>query len=157
MGGLPAMRPIRSGLAPFSQTAHSFRGPNQIGPAFFLFYSTIHDLFRSGGFKAVGGVTEFPVSNTRPSGVPSLGREPEKHRLPPLPRRALATGNSAAPPTTSEHAANLWLARCEVWHRAAVRGRSGWRRRRGGRPFGGSRPTEGSPEDRQAMERTAAR
>ena len=90
--------------------------------------------------------------------MPSLGREPEKHRLAPLPRRALATAHSAAPPTTAEQATGLWLARSEAWHRGAVRGISGWRRGRGGRPgFLGLPTNRGQPGGSPAMERTASR
>src|SRR5210317_2196650 len=53
----------------------------------------------SSGAEAVGGVPEPAVLYTRPCGVPSVGREPEKRRFAPLSRRALATASSAAPPT----------------------------------------------------------
>jgi len=51
-------------------------------------------------------VPELAVLYTRPCGVPSVGREPEKRRFAPLPQRALATASSAAPPTLIRNAHN---------------------------------------------------
>ena len=55
----------------------SVNHPKSVQPPSIL-NPTIHHLSRCGGFKAVGGVPESPVSCTRPSGMPSLGREPGK-------------------------------------------------------------------------------
>src|SRR5210317_187360 len=58
----------------------------------------------SSGAEAVGGAAEHAVLYTRPCGVPSVGREPEKAPFRSLSQRALATASSAAPPTFIQHA-----------------------------------------------------
>ena len=94
-----AKRPQGSGLILSARKGNSLRGLTPIPAASDLFDSTIHYLGLSGGFKNVGEVTEIAVLSLRPSGVPSVGREPEKRRFAPLHRRRLATAISAASPT----------------------------------------------------------
>ena len=59
----------------------SLRGYTAIELAFLQHYSNHPLPILSSGAEAVGGAAELAVLYTRPCGVPSVGREPEKPRF----------------------------------------------------------------------------
>ena len=78
------MRPARSRYTPgVPKTSHFGGTPGSSWP--FSSISPDHPLpILLPGVEAVGGVPEHAVWYTRPCGVPSVGREPEKHRFAPF-------------------------------------------------------------------------
>src|SRR5210317_2339028 len=77
------MRPARSRYTPGVPNSSHFGGTPRSSWPFSSITPTIHYLVLSSRSEAVGGVPEPAVLYTRPCGVPSVGREPEKHRFAP--------------------------------------------------------------------------
>jgi len=78
------MRPARSRCTPGRSENQSLRGYTGIELALFRHLPNHPLPILSSGAQAVGGVPEPAVLYTRPCGVPSVGREPGKHRFAPF-------------------------------------------------------------------------
>ena len=72
---------LHQGVAPLVSKLQALRDHPLMEPASLQRYPDIHYPLPSCSSKAVCGVSELTVLYTRPCGVPSLGREPEKRRF----------------------------------------------------------------------------
>ena len=83
---LDLLRQTASSIAlyPGRSEPQSLRGYTAIELAFFQHLPSHPLPILSSGAEAIGGVPELAVLYTRPCGVPSVGREPEKRRFAPF-------------------------------------------------------------------------